>query len=226
MGPIASAEFLQTIYEFNPADLEQESPACILYSDPTFPDRTDAILRGSEELLIEHLVEALENLGKMGISKIVIACVTIHYFLPKLSAQLREKIISLIDLIIEEILGTPKQHLLLCTKGTRQARIFQKYEQWSLVEQYVILPDEEEQNIIHNYIYKIKGKNNEDSIINCVNYLDKLVDKYQVNSFIAGCTEFHLVTKHLIKLKQGGKNYSIVDPLLTLAKDFRRLSDA
>ena len=42
MGPLASAEFLKTIYEYGTRDLEQRSPACILYSDPTFPDRTSS----------------------------------------------------------------------------------------------------------------------------------------------------------------------------------------
>ncbi len=35
MGPSASAEFLKTIYEYGISDLEQRSPACSLYSDPT-----------------------------------------------------------------------------------------------------------------------------------------------------------------------------------------------
>ena len=48
MGPLASAEFLKTIYEYGTRDLEQRSPACILYSDPTFPDRTQTIVNGEE----------------------------------------------------------------------------------------------------------------------------------------------------------------------------------
>jgi aspartate racemase len=95
MGPLASAEFLKTIYEYNVADLEQELPACVLYSDPKFPDRTEAIISGSDDILINLMVTALESLCQLGISKVVITCVTMHYFLPLIPTRLREKVISI-----------------------------------------------------------------------------------------------------------------------------------
>ena len=45
MGPLASAEFLKTIYEFNFSRTEKDAPAFVLYSDPSVPDRTEAILQ-------------------------------------------------------------------------------------------------------------------------------------------------------------------------------------
>jgi aspartate racemase len=55
MGPLASAEFVKTIYEYNLASREQEMPACILLSDPTIPDRTEAIQNGAEEKVVARL---------------------------------------------------------------------------------------------------------------------------------------------------------------------------
>jgi aspartate racemase len=215
MGPRASAEFLNTIYELNISDLEQELPACILYSDPTFPDRTEAIVTKSEDLLISLLVETLEKLIQLGASKVVITCITTHHFLPRVPAHLRENIISLIDLIIQEILHTKKRYLLLCTNGTRQVGIFQKHHQWHLAEQYVRFPNQEDQSMVHSLIYHLKKNGYQESMVLS---LDNLVKKYQVDSLIAGCTEFHLLTKHLIRYK--GQNDCIVDPLLSLAKNF------
>ena len=40
MGPLASAEFVRSVYELNVQTKEQASPVCVLYSDPTIPDRT------------------------------------------------------------------------------------------------------------------------------------------------------------------------------------------
>ena len=37
MGPLASAEFLKTLYECFPYEREQDAPVCLLVSDPTFP---------------------------------------------------------------------------------------------------------------------------------------------------------------------------------------------
>lgn len=227
MGPMASAEFLQSIYEFNSGDREQESPACILYSDPTFPDRTEAIFKGTEELLIDRLVEALENLCKLGASKIAIACVTLHYFLPKIPLPLQNKVVSLVDVIVEEVLKSKTRYLLLCTQGTRKAGILQKSDKWSAIEPHVVLPNEEDQAIIHDCIYKIKSYNSQQAVVDYSNYLETLLEKYQVEGFIAGCTEFHLVTKHLMKVsKEGRKPYKVIDPLLTLATNFWRFIDA
>ncbi len=46
MGALASAELLYTVYRLNTTEPEQGSPVCLLYSDPSIPDRTGAILRG------------------------------------------------------------------------------------------------------------------------------------------------------------------------------------
>ena len=47
MGPLASAKFLSTVYRLNLVEPEQEAPNCILLSDPSFPNRTKAILAGN-----------------------------------------------------------------------------------------------------------------------------------------------------------------------------------
>lgn len=224
LGPLASAEFLKTIYEFNVTQPEQESPACILYSDPTFPNRIDAILGVSEDLLVNRLVKSLESLYQLRVSKVVIACVTIHYFLPKVPLRLREKVISLIDLIFKEVLNTRTNHLLLCSNGVRKASLFQKHPQWKTIEKYLLWPDEEEQAEIQSFIYEIKKNRGKYSAIN--NFISLLSRKYQINSFIAGCTEFHLLTKYFMELEPKEQNYYIVDPLLTIAKNFQTFMDA
>ena len=220
LGPLASAEFLKTIYECNlTGGLEQESPKCILYSDPTFPDRTDAILGGAEDLIVELLTKSLENLCQMGVSRIVIVCITMHYFLPKVPIFLRGKVISLIDLIVEEVLNTEKSHLLLCSKGARQAGIFQTHQHWQLVEKYILLPNEEDQDVLQKYIYQVKINGCIEPI---VNYLNSLFSKYEVDSLIAGCTELHLINKHMLLSAHKAKEHCIFDPLIDIARNFSK----
>src|SRR5437764_219943 len=89
MGPLASAEFIATLYHLNLVEPEQESPSCILLSDPTFPDRTEAILAGDTGLLALRLEQALQRLVDLGADWIVIACVTIHHVLPQVREPLR-----------------------------------------------------------------------------------------------------------------------------------------
>jgi aspartate racemase len=220
MGPLASAEFLKTIYDFNVGTVEQESPVCILYSDPTIPDRTEAILNGSAEVLLQGLINALETLHQLGASKMVIACVTIHHFLPRVPVPLRQKVISLVDLIVEEVLTTGERHLLLCTNGTREAGIFQKHDRWTLIRPQVMFTTADDQHLVHDLIHKkIKTNQSDDSLLSC---FDDLSKKYRVHSFIAGCTEIHLLVKRLMRRGSQGPQYHFVDPLLTLAKDLKR----
>ena len=46
LGPMASAEFLKTVYEYGIGENEQDAPIVLMYSDPTFPDRTESFLAG------------------------------------------------------------------------------------------------------------------------------------------------------------------------------------
>lgn len=220
MGPLASAEFLKTLYEFNVADVEQEMPACFLYSDPKIPDRTEAIITGSDEELICYFIEALERLYFLGVNKIVIPCITVHHFLPRVPAILREKVISLIDLILEEVIQSQERHLLLCTTGTLKAGIFQQHSLWKFAEQYIIIPHED-QNKIRHLIYQIKKEGIKEYV---TPFIDTLLKKYEVNSFISGCTEIHLLTKHLIQYDD--QRLHVVDPLLIIAKELRRFIDS
>jgi aspartate racemase len=218
MGPLASAELVKTIYDFNTGAIEQESPVCILYSDPTIPDRTDAILNCTEEILLKHLLKALDALCALGADKIVVACITIHYLLPRLPRYLREKIISLVDLIFDEVSATEERHLLLCTSGTRRAGIFQNHDGWESIRPQIVFTDDHDQNLVQDLILKIKTNQFNDSL--CFLF-DELSERYRVNSFIAGCTEFHVLVKRLIA-QESGPQYRFLDPLLTLARELKR----
>jgi aspartate racemase len=68
MGGLASAEFVRTVYEISGevCSREQDAPVVVMYSDPTFPDRTEAFLRGETQPLLNKLIEALELLNSMG----------------------------------------------------------------------------------------------------------------------------------------------------------------
>src|SRR5438105_2614603 len=186
MGPLASAEFLKTIYEFNVSGPEQKAPACILYSDPSVPDRTQAIISGSEDLMLGRLTTALEGLVQLRVGKIVIACVTSHHLFSKLPAHLSAKIISLVDLIIAEVLRSQTKSLLLCSNGTRKKQLFEHHQQWSEAREFIVLPSDDDQTTVHDLIYQLKMNG---STYDAMETVFALLDRYHVDSFIAACTE-------------------------------------
>lgn len=215
LGPLASAEFLKTIYEHTLNQPEQRAPCVMMYSDPSFPDRTEALLNGKSDLMLARLVQALEHLDDSGVSQTVICCVTMHHLLPFLPARFTARLLSLIDVVLTEVLRSGSKHLLLCSSGTRQLGIFQKHERWQQARDWFVLPGEQDQMAVHELIYRIKR--NED-VTRMIPAIEGLLAKYNVSRFVAGCTEFHLVAKHLARESARNRSYDCTDPLMVIAK--------
>jgi aspartate racemase len=217
MGPLASAEFLKTIYETDVPGPEQNAPAVVLHSDPSMPDRTTAFLAGNADSVLQRFIPALEKLDREGVSKIVVCCITIHYLLPQLPPVLRSRVVSLLDVIAETIGRTSEKHLLLCTTGTRQLRLFETHPQWPAMKDRLVMPDAADQQEIHQTIYRVKEGADVQLLVDLVT---RLLDKYEVSSFVAGCTEIHFASKRFAGAD--GAPHRCVDPLLIIANDVAR----
>src|SRR5215212_9846944 len=192
MGPLASAEFVKTIYEYNLASREQEMPRCILYSDPSIPDRTEAIQQNRTDMVVNQLQHALTQLAHQDVAGIVTTCITAHYFLPQIHPELRTQMLSLIDIILDTVVSAQAPHLMFCTNGTRKAQIFQRAPRWPEAARFIILPAEDDQNSIHALLYRVKQADTGPERLADV---EQLLAKYRVQGLIAGCTEMHLLTK-------------------------------
>lgn len=218
MGPLASAEFLKTLYEYNLlGKQEQDSPRIIVYSDPSFPDRTEVLIKGDYQDFLRQLTEALSKLCEFNVSKIVICCITSHYLLPKLPQPLKQRIISLVDVILNQLLKTSDKHLLICTKGTQTLKIFQNHPLWNQAKDAIVLLEDSDQTLVHQMIYALKvgGKHQE-----CFTLLKTLKNRYNTQKFIVGCTEIHLLSKNWEnQVTTDTENNPFLDPLTLIAKD-------
>ena len=210
MGGLASAEFVKTIYEFSGevSVPEQDAPVVLLHSDPTFPDRTEALLRGDNELLLGKLNESLESLCAMGASQLVICCMTIHYLLPQVPEALRQRIISLTDVIFSSVESLGKKHVVICSHGTARLQLFQRHPRWEQAADYFIFPSEADQQRMHELIYDMKLNRNLGA---AGLFIDTLLTRYQADSFVAGCSEIHLLAKQYDAA-------NCVDPLTIIAR--------
>jgi len=223
LGPRASADFLSSIYDYNLVEVEQHSPSLILYSDPSFPDRTEIFRAGRDRELLELTQAALDKLCDMGVAKIVIACITLHHLVPQLRPDLRRKIISLPEIIISRLSETKQRHLLITSNGTRSTRIFENHPCWNTAAAYSVWPDEADQELIHERIYReIKANARVESF---VLFLEDLCAKYEVTSLVAGCTDIHRITRHLLLNGGNHRKFSVIDPLHIIAQHYRKFVD-
>jgi aspartate racemase len=215
VGPLASAEFVKTIYEHNTVKREQDFPKVLMYSDPTFPARTHAFLSGRYEDILEKLIDEMRCLCRLGATKLVICCLTLHYLLPMLPSELLRKLISLIDIIMLEASSVRKRHLVICSTGANKLRLLQRHELWPKCKDYLVFPDDKDQNVINcDLIDRIKTNT---SPVEMVSLLESMLAKYQVDSFIAACTEIHVLTKSP-ELARLNKRYRCIDPLMVVAR--------
>lgn len=215
MGPMSSAEFVKTIYEYSLRGLEQDSPVVYLYSDPTFPDRTEAFNAGEDDAVLEKLVAALRGLKAMGAPRAVLCCMTIHHLLPRLPEDLKGMVVSLLDVIFERLPPAPRKHLLLCSSGTRRFRLFESHPRWQEARELVVMPDEADQHRIHrDLIYPMKTNTD---MRERVPMLDALLAKYGVDSFVVGCSEIHMLAKQY--RAHAHRDSFCVDPFAILAEE-------
>jgi aspartate racemase len=214
LGPIASAHFLRTIYSQGPLCPEQERPVVIMLSDPTFPDRTQRILSGTEAELLPPLQRNLQRLVTAGASALAICCVTMHHWLPRVRPGLRSRVVSLLDLVFEGLKSATGPHLMLCSSGSRATALYERHPSWTQARHSVAMPDSADQEQIHTLICHLK---NGAVPPHAAALVSAMIRKYRATGIIAGCTEIHLLTTSpsFVSALPGGT--SIIDPLATLA---------
>jgi aspartate racemase len=219
MGPLASVELVSTIYRLNMIEPEQRAPALILHSDPSIPDRTTAILAGDTGELLARLTAALESLVASGAQRILIACVTAHQVLPEVPEPLRSRVVSLLDLVIDEIHATSGPYVLLASLGTRRAGIFERHQRWNKVAERVFFLNDDDQHRLHEAIYRFKQY---EPVEPFVPWLESLPARYGVEGVIFGCSELHLFQRPLAH-RRGPGALRIIDPLFTAARNLSQL---
>lgn len=191
MGPLASAEFVKTIYERTTVAHEQAAPSLLLWSDPSLPDRTTALRDGRTDVLTAALEDTINRCCELGAEEIVVCCITMHAALDGLPPQLRRRVVSLVDVLLRAIVDARTPTLLLATTGTRLARVFERHERWPEACEWLQWPGDADQERVHRAIYDVKRNRVRDAVA----LVQWLLGKYQVRAFAAGCTELHLVAK-------------------------------
>ena len=219
MGGLASAEFVKTIYELSGegSPREQDEPVVVMYSDPAFPDRTEAFLRGETQPILTKLIEALELLDRMGASQFVICCITIHYLLRQLPGALRERIISLPDVIFSEVESLKKKHLVIGSTGTIKLELLQQHPRWEHARNYFVFPSDDEQRQMHDLIYEMKFNRN---LKEACSFVETMLERHHVDSFVAACSEIHLLAKQFETPSAQQRGYGCIDPLLIIARQW------
>jgi aspartate racemase len=95
-------------------------------------------------------------------------------------------------------------------------KLFQNHHQWADAQEYIVLPDDQDQQLVHTIIYQSIKRNG--NVCELVPAVESLLSKYQVDAFIAGCTDIHLLAKLPDFYQDGSGNFGVIDPLTVIAQ--------
>ena len=219
MGPAATADFYSKLVSMTPVHSDQDHLRTVIWSDPTIPDRTDALL-GLGPDPTPLLLHGCRVLRKAGATVIAIPCNTAHAFVPRIADRVGLPIIHMIDEVARHLaaLDPPVRTAgLLATTGTVRAGL---YQEWlARVGVSLVLPDPASQD--EEVMAAIRAvKAGERGIVAAEplrRAANRLIDR-GAQAIIAGCTEIPL------GLSAEAIQVPLLDPAVVLARALIRRS--
>lgn len=157
MGPMAGVKFYQDLILQTEAKRDQEHFDVVLLGHASIPDRSAAILSGNAKPFLDAVREDYKLFDQAGCELICITCNTSHYYFDEMQSMTEIPIFNMVRNALEhsaeKAMGSPV--IVLCTDGTRQAGVYDRFDEGLDVE--VLYPDEEEQRVVMDTIYEIKA---------------------------------------------------------------------
>ncbi|MFF7954018.1 aspartate/glutamate racemase family protein [Streptomyces griseorubiginosus] len=189
MGPAATAHFMKQLAASSEATTDQGHPKIILLSDPSIPDRTQAILRGTYEPLAP-IRDGLLTLCGWGADLLAVPCNSAHHFINLVSESIPAKIIDIVEATLNKASATnPEGAWLAATDGTVLGRMYQRRA--AIMGYRLILPPDDLQKVIQDAVRAVKGADLETSAIAIKKATTQLWTIEDI-AIIQGCTEIPL----------------------------------
>ena len=210
MGPEATLSLYGKIVNLTPAKKDQEHIPTVIYSNTRIPDRTESILNGEDDFVINELQRSAKVLENAGADFIIIPCNTAHHYIEHIRRSVGIPVLDMIDETARCLRGEGvKKTALLATDGTVKTGIYQ--QRFSAHGIKVLLPGKTEQKAVMNVIYShVKAGNFGESERKKIT---QIADKFRTRgvSSILGCTELSV-------LFDNDRKDGMTDPLDVLAR--------
>jgi len=213
MGPAATADFYRKLVEATPATTDQQHLQVVVWSDPTIPDRTAALLDGGTDPS-PWLRHGLHVLTWAGADLIAVPCNTAHAFLSPAGGRTGVPVVHMIDQAVRAVaeLTPPVRRVgLLATTGTVRAGL---YQDWlGRAGLAAVLPtDDEQESLVAAAIRAVKAGDRGARVAAALGSAGASLARRGAQVIIAGCTEIPLV------LGERCGPVPVIDPTRVLAR--------
>ena len=194
MGPAASAEFYRRLTDLTPATNDQDHIPCVIWSDPTVPDRSTSLIN-RDDLPWEKLKRGIQGLKNADCDLVVIPCNTAHFWYDRLVA-LGVPIIHIIDSVVDELRSQGVNSGTIGIIGTAATMRLGLYQHHLRKMGYsCITPGSHDMDkLVQPAIDCIKANDlstAHDLLMQAINNLHA----WNVNAIVLGCTEIPLAIK-------------------------------
>ncbi|MEU6557269.1 amino acid racemase [Streptomyces sp. NPDC046915] len=213
MGPAATADFYAKLVATTPGSSDQDHLRTVIWSDPTIPDRTEALL-GDGPDPTPWLLDGGRVLREAGATVIAIPCNTAHAFVPRIADHVGLPIVHMIGEVAQHLSTmSPRIHTagLLATTGTVRAGL---YQEWlGRFGTRLVLPDADSQeHEVMTVVRAVKAGARDDATTALLARAARRLTEQGAQAVIAGCTEIPLgLPTHAVDVP-------LVDPALVLAQ--------
>lgn len=227
-GVIAANSFLQkveTIGTSRGAYRDHHHPEVIMLHATQAPSRS-LYLEGRGPSFIPSYVAACEKLAAAGADLIAMCCNTAHAAYFDLAEKSPVPLINMVGEAIQSLhmsQSTVQPIGLLCSDGTRAAKVYETHAKALGVEMEFVYPEESDQKSITNVIQMIKRGCHRHSTEphEIVARVASSLRKSSAGEIVLACTELHLaVSEDLLRLDK------VLDTVDILAQACVRLSEA
>ncbi|MEU6511127.1 amino acid racemase [Streptomyces sp. NPDC046942] len=213
MGPAATADFYAKLVATTPGSSDQDHLRTVIWSDPTIPDRTEALL-GDGPDPTPWLLDGSRVLRQAGATVIAIPCNTAHAFVPRIEEHVGLPIVHMIGEVARHLSTMiPRIHTagLLATTGTVRAGLYQEWLDRFGIR--LVLPEGASQNReVMTAIRAVKAGTGDDTTTALLARAAQRLTEQGAQAVIAGCTEIPL------GLPAEAVDVPVIDPALVLAQ--------
>lgn len=210
MGPLATADLFYKIILLTDADSDAGHIHILIDNNPKAPDRTQAVLTGSDAPL-PFILNAARRLEAMGADILLLPCNTSHVYYDRLCAAVGVPVINMIEEAAKQAYAMGIQRIgLLATSGTLHARLYE-----TALERYgisTVLPTSAGQEEVMRIIYDgIKAGAAHFDTTALESELLRMT-REGAERFLLGCTELPLA------FQKYNMAFPFIDPAVSLAK--------
>lgn len=195
MGPAATVETFRRIVARTPAARDQDHLHVVVDSDPSVPDRTEALLHGGPDPR-PHLLAGARRLVSAGAEVLCMPCNTAHAYHPWLQRRLPVPLVHMLEESAVRAAATGSTRFgLLATTGTAETGLYQA--EFGRVGLEILRPTEDDQRRVMDSIAAVKAGLSQDEVVAALGAVAEALAARGAERLVAGCTEVSLVATRI-----------------------------